>query len=104
MKRRFKNSEKRENTVSVRLNDHELEMLEILRGKLPKGEALREILLKTLPVVVPESNLETAEELRRIGLNLNQLARFAHEGVLPELEETRKIVLQLRAKILGSEP
>lgn len=101
MKRRMKDKEKRRHTVSVRLNDREMELLNAMRGKLPKGEALRAILINSLPQIVPESNLQAADELRRIGLNINQIARYAHQGIAPEIEQTRALLLELRIKMLG---
>lgn len=66
---------KRNRTISMRLNDDEVAVLDKHRGKMQGGEWLRLMLLESLPVIVPPINSEVAVDMGRLGNNLNQIAR-----------------------------
>lgn len=97
----------RQNRVVVRLSDEELERL---KGKAEKvgltpASFLRELATRQKirsPVMDYEAGMEVYRELKRIGNNLNQLARDAHlqkeldlAGLPLIYEEVRKIRQQL---------
>lgn len=75
-------SVKRVHTVSVRLNDDELALLDSRREgvQMQRGEYLRAAALHRLPHVVPAVNREQWAELSRLAANLNQLTRLMHQG------------------------
>lgn len=100
--------EKREHTVSVRLNVAELARLDLLRDRvaMKRGEYLRAAALHLLPPIIPEINQEAWVSLARVVGNLNQYQAAINEGrasghsseVLAELSD---LVQGLRRDLLG---
>ncbi len=75
----------RKNILPVRLSDDDLLDLheKSQRVELSYSAFLREAgLSRQLPRPVPKINLDTYQELGRIGRNLNQLVKSIHEGRL----------------------
>ncbi|EEA8304376.1 hypothetical protein QE82_11670 [Salmonella enterica subsp. enterica serovar Rubislaw] len=64
----------RTHCVSVRLNNAELQLLNIKRGSTSKGEWLRMASLQKLPMNVPPVNIETWKALGEINQKLNRIA------------------------------
>ena len=96
-------TEKRENCVSVRLNDTELEMLDEMRSKkkLRRGEYLRVSgLYSDLPADVPELNRKAWADLGRIGANLNQIAHNTNIGLDVDIKEIKAGLKALREVLL----
>lgn len=101
-------TEKREHTVSVRLNVAELARLDLLRGRvaMQRGEYLRAAALHLLPPTIPAINREAWASLARVVGNLNQYQAAINEGrasghsseVLAELGD---LVQEFRRDLLG---
>ncbi len=60
--------------ISVRLNNNELQILNLKRGNKSKGEWLRMSFLQNLPPVVPTINTEAWKKLSHILQKLNRIA------------------------------
>ena len=73
-------ADKRNHCVSVRVNDDELAELDRRRAgfRMQRGEYLRAAAFGYLPHVIPAINQDAHDELRRIGVNLNQIAKRAN--------------------------
>lgn len=74
--------EKREHTVSVRLNLAELSWLDAERAPLQmqRGEYLRAAAMDRLPPTIPALNREAWADLARVSANLNQAMRAVNDG------------------------
>lgn len=72
--------ELRLHSVSCRLTDAEVALLDERRGKVSRGEWLRRAALSRPPRVVPTINKDAWAELSRVASNLNQLTKALHEG------------------------
>jgi len=102
--------DKREHTVSVRLNIAELAQLDKQREsvQLQRGEYLRAAALHKLPPTIPALNREAWSELARTAANLNQIARrlneggMVGEGLRSELAECARLVRSLRSSLIGA--
>ncbi len=95
-------SDKRTHTVSVRLNDRELALLDSRRGavQMQRGEYLRAAALHRLPPTIPAVNREMWAELARTAANLNQIARHLNEGWRGDGERIGKALgLRLSAEL-----
>ncbi|MDU3732174.1 MAG: hypothetical protein E7G19_10900 [Klebsiella michiganensis] len=68
------NLSKRIYCISVRLNNKELEILNVNRGSYKKGEWLRMAFLHKLPSIIPEINIEAWRALSDISQKLNRIA------------------------------
>lgn len=95
---------KRTITVSARLNDDEIELLDQYRKavKMKRGEYMREAVLRSAPPIIPAVNTEKWVELGRLGANLNQIARRLNQGepLSEQIEQLRNLVAGLRIEIL----
>lgn len=99
----------RTHTVSVRLSDAELAVLDERRElvRMRRGEYLRAAALHRLPQVVPAINRQQWAELARLAANLNQIARaVAVNAGLPAdvqacLTECREVLVQVRNALVG---
>lgn len=93
--------ELRRHSVSCRLTDEEIALLDKLRGKVSRGEWLRLAALSKPPRTVPEINKVAWADLARAAGNLNQLTRAINEGRLPvkDVPTVGKAVMDLRAKL-----
>ena len=76
-------AERRRHVLRVRYNDAELQRVETKARDT--GVSVSEYIRgATLGMKLsPKANAATRHELRRIGINLNQLARAAHRGTMP---------------------
>lgn len=94
--------ELRRHCVSVRLNDDELRQLDEQRAsvQMQRGEYFRAAALHQLPPTIPAINRSAYLELTRIGANLNQLAKRANSGDLPELDQLRGQLDALRLTLI----
>lgn len=74
--------DKRTHTVSVRMNEAELDNLDALRAprKLQRGAYMRAAFLESLPPSVPELNKVAWLELSKSAANLNQIAKALNNG------------------------
>ncbi|MML57029.1 hypothetical protein D7N80_28100 [Salmonella enterica subsp. enterica] len=68
------NLSKRIYCISVRLNNKELEILNVNRGSYKKGEWIRMAFLHKLPSIIPEINIEAWRALSDISQKLNRIA------------------------------
>lgn len=95
-------TQRREHCVSVRLNDAELERLDIARGRHQRGEALRMISMDKLPAPVPEINVALRADLGRSLGNLATIATAMRAGNFAELGEIKILISELRNQLLGA--
>jgi hypothetical protein len=82
--------------LQVRVDQQDLEALDRLAQtcNLSRSEAFRRV-LKHLPLPKPKTDAETYRELRRIGLNINQIAHCLNRGEDPEFQVITKRLDQL---------
>lgn len=103
-----KDSEDRRNhTVSVRLNPSELKKLDEQREKvsMDRGEYLRVAGLHRLPPTIPEINREAWSSLVRVSANLNQYQAAINGGLVRDypdglLSEVKELVQFLRRDLI----
>jgi hypothetical protein len=93
--------ELRLHSVSCRLTDAELALLDERRGQVSRGEWLRRAALSRPPRVVPTVNTEAWAELARVGSNINQMTRALNEGrwTTADVDSTRTALSQLWKKL-----
>lgn len=94
-------TEKREHVVLVRLNDEELQQLDLQRGKvnMKRAEYLRCVAFSQLPKSIPAINETAWRELARSAANMNQIARVLNQhGHIP-LEDIRREIDMFRRKL-----
>lgn len=93
--------ELRRHSVSCRLTDEEIAILDQRRGKVSRGEWLRLAALSAPPRIVPEVNKVAWADLSRAAGNLNQLMRAVNEGrfKVDELPKANAALTDLRAKL-----
>lgn len=96
--------DKRNHTVSTRLNADELERLDSLRApvQMQRGEYLRAAALDRLPPMIPAINREAWVTLSRSAANLNQLSARLNVGGRIEAEEVREALADFRRCLLGA--
>lgn len=96
-------ADKREHTVSVRLNVDELARLDQLRCHvaMQRGEYLRAAALHRLPPTIPAINREAWAELARSAANLNQIAHHLNVGGSLDFEVVRATIDAFRRSLLG---
>lgn len=96
-------ADKRGHTVSVRLNDAELERLDSQRAavQMQRGEYLRAAALHRLPPTIPEVNREAWIALARTAANLNQIAHRLNAGDALSLAEVQATLDALRRDLIG---
>lgn len=87
---KYDTNRKRKHRVPIRLDDDEYEKLKewSIAAKRTMSDYLRELLKDSQPVAFPPIEYqEVLRELRKIGINLNQLASKAHTlGFVDERE------------------
>ena len=91
--------DKRTHTVSSRLSDAELALLDERRAglRMRRGEYLRAAALdRDLPPTIPAINREQWAALARTGANLNQIANKLNVGQPLDLEELRDEIAECR--------
>ena len=103
--------DKRDHTVSVRLNTGELDRLDSLRAgvSMQRGEYLRAAALHQLPPTIPAVNREAWAAMARVAGNLNQYQTAINEGRAHRyphgfLAELRDGVNSLRRDLVGVQP
>jgi len=97
-------TEKRRHTISVRLNDIELAMLDSRREgvRMQRGEYLRAAALHRIPPTIPKINREAWVDLARTAANLNQIAYRLNAGdALPSLADIRVTLEAFRRDLIG---
>lgn len=99
----------RTHCVSVRLNNEELQLLNIKRGSTSKGEWLRMASLQKLPTIVPPVNIDTWKTLGEINQKLNRIALHidskSKDSKLTntELFTVRRQLKELRQNLLSAD-
>lgn len=93
--------ELRRHSVSCRLTDEEIAILDQRRGKVSRGEWLRLAALAAPPRIVPEVNKVAWSDLSRAAGNLNQLSRAINEGRWPvkDAPGAKATLMDLRAQL-----
>lgn len=97
--------DKRTEAWTVRFSGEEVAQVEALRSLtgLKKADYLRMVALgDKLPAVVPATNLQLHEDLRRIGVNVNQIARHLNDGGKSALEEIVVEIVELQNFLTGA--
>ena len=100
-------NERRNHCVSVRLNKHELDLLDARRSNFERGEWLRMASIDQLPCSIPAVNREAWIELARLAANLNQFQAAINAGRASGypsdfLEDVLSQVKALRRDLLGT--
>ncbi|MGQ7019987.1 plasmid mobilization protein [Vibrio cholerae] len=97
--------DKRTHTVSVRLNEAELEQLDSERAerKMQRGAYLRSAFLNQVPPVVPEINRQAWFELSKAAANLNQIAKALNHGKPVGLGEIIDQLAKFRCMLLEAD-
>ncbi|MDD2720950.1 MAG: hypothetical protein PHH47_06560 [Gallionella sp.] len=100
-------NERRNHCVSVRLNKHELNLLDVRRSNFERGEWLRMAAIDQLPFSIPAVNREAWIELARLAANLNQFQTAINQGRASGypsnfLGEVLSQVKALRRDLLGT--
>ena len=91
--------------VACRLTDAEAAQLDAGRGRLTRGEGLRQLALaRRLPPGIPPINCQAYAELARASANLNQLSRRAHIAGQLEIAELSAALGAFRLALLGVTP
>lgn len=103
-------SEKREIRLAVRFTEKEYDTLKKLSrksqitraGKPCVSQYIRKLVLDTDKIVVIEDLRPVLTELKRIGTNINQIAKLANMGQIKTayLEETQNALNQIVKKIM----
>lgn len=95
--------------ISVRLNNNELQILNIKRGNKSKGEWLRMLFLQNLPPVVPTINTEAwkncltyHKKLNRISLHIDSKSKDS-QLTHTELFAVKRQLQELRQHLLNAE-
>jgi hypothetical protein len=103
--------DKRDHTVSVRVNAGELDRLDSLRAEvaMQRGEYLRAAALHQLPPTIPTVNREAWAAMARVAGNLNQYQTAINEGRARQypsgfLADLRDLVNDLRRDLIGVPP
>lgn len=100
---------KRVYCISVRLNNKELEILNVNRGGYNKGEWLRMAFLHKLPSIIPEINIESWRALSDISQKLNRIAAHidgkSKDSQLThtELFAVRRQIIEVRQHLLNAD-
>ena len=91
--------ERRWHSVSCRLTDDELALVDARRGKVRRGEWLRLAALSKPPRIVPEVNRAAWVDLARSASNLNQIAHAINSGSLSSTSDLASVLDGLRADL-----
>ena len=94
-------SEYRFHNLKVRLNSEELEILDIIKGRYSRAEAVRFLIMSDIPSSVPFLNEMAWAELSKSASNLNQIAHKLNRGAIPEITEIRRELESFRMKLVG---
>ena len=94
-------SEYRFYNLKVRLNFEELEILDIIKSRYSRAEAVRYLIMSNIPSTVPSINQAAWVELSKSASNLNQIAYKLNSGDAPEIAEIRQTLETFRASLLG---
>ncbi|WP_148268693.1 MobC domain-containing protein [Komagataeibacter medellinensis] len=92
-------SDRRWHSVSCRLTDDELALVDARRGKVRRGEWLRLSALGKPPRIVPELNRVAWVDLARSASNLNQIAHAVNCGEVPAGGDLASVLDALRADL-----
>ena len=103
--------ERRWHSVSCRLTDDELALVDARRGKVRRGEWLRLAALSKPPRIVPEVNRAAWVDLARSASNLNQITHAINSGSISSagdlasvLDDLRHDLDALRLLLIGGRP
>jgi hypothetical protein len=96
-------TEKRTHSISTRLNDIELALLDARRQpmRMQRGEYLRAAALHRLPPTIPEINREAWVDLARAAANLNQIAHRLNAGDAILSADIRVMLEAFRRDLIG---
>jgi hypothetical protein len=87
--------------VSVRFSAEEMERVDRLRGRVPRGTWCRKAVLGRPIPVIPEPCRTAYAETARWASALSQIAYHLNRGEVPEVEEIRKELSGFRRSLLG---
>ena len=87
----------------VRLTKQEKATLEERAGMMSASAYLRACAIYSPPISIPPINAETLTELRRIGTNLNQLARHSNETMRPNIDAATTEIAALRLTLMSAQ-
>ena len=97
----------RNHTVSSRMNDAELAVIDSFCGQanMQRGEYLRCSLLNLQPLVPPSINKDDRRLLANIANNINQVAKAANSGKVEDVDtstfaETLDLIRQIRVTLI----
>lgn len=93
--------ERRRHSVTARLTDDELALVDSRRGAVSRGEWIRRSALGRPPQVIPEINREAWQELARSAANLNQIAYQLNTKDAVYAHEIRAALDEFRARLIG---
>lgn len=101
-----RDSDLRKHPVCCRLTDHELGVLDSLRGGLSRGAWLRIAAMQRPPRVIPPINREAWAHLGKVAGGLTFLVEAAKNGAIPPvdkqiLSELRRAIAVVRQHLLG---
>lgn len=91
--------DRRWHSVSCRLTDDELALVDARRGKVRRGEWLRLSALSKPPCIVPELNRVAWVDLSRSASNLNQIAHAINAGDVPADDDLVSVIQELRVDL-----
>lgn len=89
-------SDRRWHSVSCRLTDDELALVDARRGKVRRGEWLRLAALSKPPRIVPELNRAAWVDLSRTASNLNQITHAINSGSIASSGDLSSVIADLR--------
>ena len=89
---------KREHGVSSRLNSAELLSLDAARGRMRRGEYLRNAAFGQLPAPIPATKLEAWRVLSEVAGNLATVATAMRAGEYKHLDEVKHVLDDLRLR------
>lgn len=87
--------------VSVRFSADELERIDRLRGRIPRGTWCRRAIIGRPIPVIPEPCRTAYAETARWASALSQIAHHLNRGEVPDLIEVRRELSLFRRSLLG---
>lgn len=93
----------RDESIKIRLTKKEKDTLAERAGAMSAAAYLRHCGIYTPPVSIPTINAETLTELRRIGTNLNQIARHSNETLSADILTATTEIAALRLALVTAQ-
>lgn len=92
----------RTESLKIRLTKKEKDTLDDRAGPMSAAAYIRACSIYTPPISIPPINAEALTELRRIGTNLNQLARHANETLSADITSATAAIASLRVALVSA--